>query len=252
MNINSDAGFALAVLCILRLVQGGLAFFACQCSSWVWMSRASTGRSPSNPTGNEAAPSVIQGNASNNRCAILCVLCHKIGAFWAVEQPGSSLFFETDDMKMAINACSAAFTKFKMKIFGHPSDKFTLVCGTVTWLSKLSGAGRPPTAATSSCSSMQVPSGPPALASSSSTPDGPVRPARRPRGKANAKAQPKLRGLFKPKGKAVTLVRSETKRDGTQAVNGDKVALKDSQVYPVRFALAVVRLHWPHLLASSR
>ena len=33
MDINTDEGLALTMLCLLRLVQGGLVFLACNCSS---------------------------------------------------------------------------------------------------------------------------------------------------------------------------------------------------------------------------
>ena len=228
MNIGSDEGFALAVLCVLRLVQGGLAFFACQCSSWVWMSRHSTKRSMSNPTGNCQAPSVIAGNLLNNRCALLSILCHLAGSVWVVEQPGSSLFFDTSDMKGVIAYCKAVFCKFKMNIFRHPTDKDTLLVGTAAWVQQVPDCGR---ASHTSASA------------TSSAPAQPVKAARRLGSKIKRKVQPNRKA--QPKRNAVALARCEVKADGTKAVTGNKQALKDSQVYPVRFALSVVRLHWP-------
>eukprot|EP00959_Pyramimonas_sp_CCMP1952_P370525 7760192-Pyramimonas_sp.AAC.1 len=102
MDINTDAGFALAVLCILRVTSGGLVFFACQCSSWVWMSRSQSKRSHEDPMGGSSRQFVSDGNKLNNRCAIWRVIAHLCGVHWIVEQPGSSVFFRARDVTTAI------------------------------------------------------------------------------------------------------------------------------------------------------
>ena len=91
-DLNTDIGLALAIVCVLRMVQGGLVFLACKCSSWVWMSRSSTQRSQDNPLGNQSAPSVIEGNMLNLHCSLLCCIAHRCLSKWVVEQPESSLF----------------------------------------------------------------------------------------------------------------------------------------------------------------
>ena len=43
MDLCTIEGYALALVALLRVRPGGLAFFAAQCSSWVWIGRSSTG-----------------------------------------------------------------------------------------------------------------------------------------------------------------------------------------------------------------
>ena len=72
------------------------------------------------------------------------------------------------------------------------------------------------------------------------------RPSRKVKGQG---AGPKRK---KPKSKAkanpIKLVTNRVGQDGKMRVHGKKQALKGSQVYPARFALAVVRHHWGHRL----
>ncbi|CAE7471884.1 unnamed protein product, partial [Symbiodinium sp. KB8] len=53
LNLLEDVGLALAVISIFRVKAGGLCVLGPQCSSWVWMSRGTTKRSPANPYGNK-------------------------------------------------------------------------------------------------------------------------------------------------------------------------------------------------------
>ncbi|CAK0832315.1 unnamed protein product [Prorocentrum cordatum] len=137
MDINADAGMALAILAILRVREHGLVFIAAQCSSWVWVSRSSTGRSKANVMGNAAAPSVIESNILNCRCAVLCLLCAAIGVYWVIEQPGTSLFFQTAEMQHVMLNTGARLVKFYMSSYGHPSCKDTILVGTAPWLPQI-------------------------------------------------------------------------------------------------------------------
>ncbi len=76
---------------------GGLIIIAAQCSSWVWISRSTMGRSRERPYGDLHWPQVVEGNTLNAHTAILRRLAHMIGAHWIVEQPASNLFFTTKD-----------------------------------------------------------------------------------------------------------------------------------------------------------
>lgn len=225
MDINTDEGLALAIVCVLRVVVGGLVFLACKCSSWIWMCRASTKRSHENPQGNPKAPSVIEGNKLNLRCSLLCRLAHSCLSRWVVEQPDSSLFFDTDSMKAVRAHCQAHLVQFSMASFGHVARKGTYLLGTVDWLEELANAG----------ASSAAPSGKPGAELGNTGTS-----------RAASSGKPK-KGSGKGKGKAkakAALVKVARGADGKRTFTGDKVALKDSQVYPARFALCVVQLHW--------
>eukprot|EP00969_Alexandrium_andersonii_P143380 6338532-Alexandrium_andersonii.AAC.1 len=52
------AGFRKAFLLAMRVRPGGCIWAAPQCSSWVWIGRASTGRSSTSSGGNVSYPKV--------------------------------------------------------------------------------------------------------------------------------------------------------------------------------------------------
>ena len=198
MDICSDIGFALLVTCLLRVVVGGLMFLGPRCSSWVWMSRFVSRRSRRKPLGNKRRPFVAEGNKLNVRCGLACAIASMIQVDWVIEQPASSLFFDTPLMKGVIKFNAARKITFPLSEYGHPALKMTMLVGTAAWLSTFAPRKR-------LC----------------------------PKAKAKTKAKAKAK---------VSLVR----RLAGQRVRGEPAALKGSQVYPARFALAVVAAHWPH------
>lgn len=54
---------------VWRLKTDALLFAAPVCSSWVWMSRSCTKRTPDNPLGDVSRPNVVAGNLQVSRCA---------------------------------------------------------------------------------------------------------------------------------------------------------------------------------------
>jgi hypothetical protein len=90
-DINGDAGFMCVVSLVLSLdpIQGFL-WLATVCSSWVWMSRGSTGRSMEFPLGIPCL-STDNGNKMVARCALLMLLAIAMGSAWCLEQPMTSL-----------------------------------------------------------------------------------------------------------------------------------------------------------------
>ncbi len=106
-DVNTESGFALLIVLLLRMVPGGLMFLACPCSSWVWMSRSQTKRSKVQSLGDVTNAVTAEGNAINERAAFLCFLAWKLGVTWVIEQPASSLFFATKNMASVVSQCTA-------------------------------------------------------------------------------------------------------------------------------------------------
>ena len=79
----------LAVLHILMLEEHGCLWMAPVCSSWVFMSRGSTERSPACPLGVGLA--AARGNTMMSRAVLLARLAHARRVSWYVEQPQTSL-----------------------------------------------------------------------------------------------------------------------------------------------------------------
>ena len=74
-NFCSIEGFIHCPWLHLRLRCTGLAWFATVCSTWIWMSRSSTERSPAQPLRSAyAGATVEQGNIKVARCSLLMLL----------------------------------------------------------------------------------------------------------------------------------------------------------------------------------
>ena len=90
-HLCSIEGFIHCLWLHLRLRCTGLSWFATVCSTWIWLSRSTTERSPSCPLGPQylhyAGATVEQGNIQVARSALLMLLISCKGAFWMLEQP---------------------------------------------------------------------------------------------------------------------------------------------------------------------
>ena len=204
MDMTTAEGMALATLLLLRVRVGGLFFNACQCSTWVWIGRAQTKRSKECIMGDSEKQSVQEANVLNKYSAVLAHIAWLLGVTWVIEQPASSLFWETPDMRNVLALTAAGRVHFPMSNFGHEMPKPTVLRGTARWFHNL----HPPT---------------------------PLLPI---------KKKPAARIQKKP---AAYVTTKTIDKDGhvKRQVTGRCKALKASQVYPVKFALAVVRLQFP-------
>ena len=90
--MNGCEGFIVAVTLALQLhPRTGCAWLAVVCSSWVWLSRGSTGRSKYNAMGWVDSTSAAEGNKMTARAALIIVLLSCLGLAWVLEQPLLSL-----------------------------------------------------------------------------------------------------------------------------------------------------------------
>lgn len=76
---------------ILKMSPPALLWLAPVCSSWIFLSRASTKRSPACPEGDASLTVVRHGNIMLSRVVLLVRLAQGLGHRWCVEQPTSSL-----------------------------------------------------------------------------------------------------------------------------------------------------------------
>jgi len=91
-DLTNPAGFWHALRLASQLDTGhALGWFATVCSTWVWVSRSSTGRTSENVYGNTALQCVRLANLMVTRTTILAIymMCRNIR--WMLEQPSSSL-----------------------------------------------------------------------------------------------------------------------------------------------------------------
>ena len=100
-DFMSDLGFLNALQRVRRLIpRTGFSSFACVCSSWIFLSRGSTGRSALNPMGNTQLPSVMMANMMVSRTVLLILIGVAKCTGWMIEQPRGSLLGQHDRMRM--------------------------------------------------------------------------------------------------------------------------------------------------------
>ena len=93
-DLNNRSGWMTALCCVMNLDPGGLCWLGTVCSSWVVVSRGSTGRSPAFVLGDQRHFTVQQANIMAIRSALLCMICYVRGIAFILEQPSSSLMLD--------------------------------------------------------------------------------------------------------------------------------------------------------------
>ena len=100
MDILSPKGFVFALILALKCkTRGAFSMLATVCSTWVFLNRATSGRSIWKPLGNENHGSVRAANVMVSRVALLQYVLEAKRVFWLWEQPASSIQIEHDRMQ---------------------------------------------------------------------------------------------------------------------------------------------------------
>ena len=92
-NLLCRVGFLAVLAAIMRTSRRGILWLAPPCSSWVWMSRHSTGRNRG-ALGNQENENVVRQNHLVSRVCYLVALAWKRGLYFIIEQPSSSVMWE--------------------------------------------------------------------------------------------------------------------------------------------------------------
>ena len=144
-DILSIGGFILALTLVLSLKFGGFLLAAPVCSTWVWMSRASTGRKLANPGGSTA--SCAMANIMVSRVCFLIRVASALGVLWVFEQPANSLLAEYHRVQELFRAMMVFRSTFRMDMFGGKTAKPTWLYSNTSlaqlkwWKSFVSTAG---------------------------------------------------------------------------------------------------------------
>ena len=135
-----DIGFLHSIMLALRIRARGLSFWATVCSTWVFMSRSSTGRDVTCPLGSSRFTCVQEANLMVARFALLVrVLAAKFCAF-GLEQPATSLMARHPRVVQLSRVrpvlLNGKWTKVQtyMAAFGKPIHKPTLRYGSGEWV----------------------------------------------------------------------------------------------------------------------
>ena len=124
VDLLTDDGFAIALMCVLCLVPGsGLLWMAPVCSSWVYLNRATSQRSPLGIYGNTKLGYVRDANLMVSRCALLIWIARTRGLHWVLEQPSSSIMLYHPRLQelarslrvLKVRVCLGAFNSKSLK-----------------------------------------------------------------------------------------------------------------------------------------
>ena len=101
-DLRTKAGLDWAMQRVFSLRIGGTLWCAPVCSSWVWVSSATSGRSAERPEGNTEREFVRDGNHFMMITSALALLAHLRKCAFYIEQPASSVMWKAEPMKTLI------------------------------------------------------------------------------------------------------------------------------------------------------
>lgn len=255
LDLCTPLGQAVAICTLLRVRRNGLLMMGPQCSSWIWLSRSRTKRSLANVNGDLQVHTVQEGNQVNSFCGLLVAICTLLGLAWIVEQPGSSLFFHTEIMKAMVRHSNAYQRHILMKQYGHTSCKATLLVGVAELLKTMGKelhakkkSREPARRRKTTSQNKSAKKGPKAKAKAKvSKPlmvDKPSKLAKKEKKKDTKKKTKVTKHTATDTSSQLCYV--STSKTGKRSVTGKPKEVKASQVYPVKFALAVIAGHFPN------
>ena len=137
MDFLQPLGLLLALRAAMAIHPGGVMWLAPPCSSWVWLTRHSSGRDVITE-GDLTQASIVAQNALVERVVLVLEVLHARGVHWIVEQPASSVLWDYPAMQRCIRRHAAAAVTLDMGAFkGGTSVKPTVLYGTAPYLQKL-------------------------------------------------------------------------------------------------------------------
>ena len=137
MDLLTPMGLVLAVRVACSIRPGGCMWLAPPCSSWVWLTRHSSGREIC-IEGDVTSSAIVAQNALAERVAFLLALCSSRGVYWIVEQPASSVLWNYPAIRQRLQEDGLMHpTVLDMGAFGGSSVKPTHLWGTAPYLAKL-------------------------------------------------------------------------------------------------------------------
>ncbi len=137
-NLLMPAGFLCCLSALMRVRRGGFFFLAPPCSTWIFFSSGSTGRTRSRPLGTKAKSMYIK---SQNR--LVSRICHLLwiafqrGVYVIIEQPLSSMMEHHPRFRKLMRIFRYFTVELDMGSFGGFSQKPTKLFGNAPWVRKL-------------------------------------------------------------------------------------------------------------------
>ena len=132
-DFTSKSGFVHAIRLVLNTCPGGLIWLGVVCSSWVFMSRSSTGRRDTCILGSPF-PGVLAGNIMASRAALIIYLAEALGHVVIVEQPSSSLLRFHPRLQEVIGRIQIFLHSLRLGHYMADSAKPLVLMSNVSWL----------------------------------------------------------------------------------------------------------------------
>ena len=133
----TPTGFLVTLHAVMRIRCGGVLWAAPPCSTWVFLSRHSTGRNK-NPSGNwETSAYVASQNALVCRLLLLARLCIARRVHYIIEQPRSSCMCSYGPFAKFLEKHPALSVFTEMGAFGMRAEKDMILIGTAPYLPML-------------------------------------------------------------------------------------------------------------------
>ena len=123
-NLNGDWGFIAALQALRRLRPGrGCTWMGTVCSTWVFMSRASTMRTELNPQGDVSRRCVVRGNRQASRSSLVMAYCYSRLCGFVLEQPASSLLWHHPSLRhvqrVAVNVLRSRYHRVSLYMYHY-------------------------------------------------------------------------------------------------------------------------------------
>ncbi len=135
-NVLTPVGLLCMLRTVLDLRPGAVFWAAPPCSSWVFLSRGSTGRHLQ-IEGDFCQRGVVAQNALIERLILALELCTLRGVVWVLEQPASSCLWRHPAMLECMQRHGLSPWLLDMGAFGGTSQKPTRLVGTAPYLGTL-------------------------------------------------------------------------------------------------------------------
>ena len=147
-DMCSAGGMAAAILLTLSIVPRGFAWLGVPCSTFVWIARGHTKRSPLAPLGDCGRGDVRRANRIAERVRILLRLMGMRGIFFILEQPAGSLLWRMPAIRLAARQYRVKGHRWARRFvwlghFGRKQCKPTELCGVFPRLATILPSKRP-------------------------------------------------------------------------------------------------------------
>ena len=123
MDICTEKGFRHALQLDCRLMPGSTCWAAPVCSSWVWVSRSSSGRNARRPQGDTKISWVSQGNLQVKLTVTVLLVAFMRGAYVYIEQPCSSMMELFEPMTSFVKLIAQQKCRVTLGAYGAESAK---------------------------------------------------------------------------------------------------------------------------------